>query len=87
MIMLKIDSELNTNIGAYQILHPLTKNGNFSVYKQRFIKFYAYDRRAPIPKVAINEFSSCIFHLLIYVSKLLNMCLMRTHFSDGQIDA
>jgi hypothetical protein len=26
----------------------------------------------------MNEFSSCIFYLLIYVSKLMNMCLMRT---------
>jgi hypothetical protein len=29
MIMLEIDPELNTNIGAYKILHPLTKNENF----------------------------------------------------------
>jgi hypothetical protein len=39
MIMLKIDSELTTNIGAYEILHPLTKNGNFSVYMQGFMNF------------------------------------------------
>jgi hypothetical protein len=45
MIMLEIDSELNTNIGAYEILHPLTKNENVSVYKQGFMNFYAYDRR------------------------------------------
>jgi hypothetical protein len=37
--MLKIDSKLNTNIEAYEILHPLTKNDNFSVYKQRFMNF------------------------------------------------
>jgi hypothetical protein len=29
-------------------------------------------------RLAMNEFSSCIFYLLIYVSKLMNMCLMRT---------
>jgi hypothetical protein len=29
MIMLEIDSELNTNIVAYEILHPLTRNENF----------------------------------------------------------
>jgi hypothetical protein len=46
MIMLEIDSELNTNIGAYEILHPLTKNENFSVYKQGFMNLNAYDRRA-----------------------------------------
>jgi hypothetical protein len=39
MIMLEIDSELNTNIGAYEILHRLTKNGNFLVYKQGFMNF------------------------------------------------
>jgi hypothetical protein len=37
MIMLEIDSELNTNIKAYEILHPLTKNENFSAYKQGFM--------------------------------------------------
>jgi hypothetical protein len=35
--MLEIDSELNTNIGACEILHPLTKNDNFLVYKQGFV--------------------------------------------------
>jgi hypothetical protein len=39
MIMLEIDSELSTNIGSYEILHPLTKNENFSVYKQGFMNF------------------------------------------------
>jgi hypothetical protein len=39
MIMLEIDSKLNTNIVAYEILHPLTKNGNFSVYKHGFMNF------------------------------------------------
>jgi hypothetical protein len=39
MIMLEIDPELNTNIGVYEILHPLTKNVNFSVYKQGFMNF------------------------------------------------
>jgi hypothetical protein len=37
--MLEIDSKLNTNIEAYEILHPLTKNENFSVYKQGFMNF------------------------------------------------
>jgi hypothetical protein len=39
MIMLEIDSELSTNIGAYEILHPPTKNDNFSVYRQGFMNF------------------------------------------------
>jgi hypothetical protein len=37
--MLGIGLELNTNIGVYEILHPLTKNENFSVYKQEFMNF------------------------------------------------
>jgi hypothetical protein len=39
MIMLEIDSKLNTNIEEYEILHPLTKFDNFSVYKQGFMNF------------------------------------------------
>jgi hypothetical protein len=39
MIMLEVDSELNTNIGAYEILHPLTENENFLAYKQGFMNF------------------------------------------------
>jgi hypothetical protein len=31
-------------------------------------------------KFTMNEFSSCIFYLLIYVNKLMNKCLMRTQF-------
>jgi hypothetical protein len=42
----EIDLELNTNIGAYEILHPLIKNENFSVYKQGFMNFNAYGRHA-----------------------------------------
>jgi hypothetical protein len=36
---LEIDLKLNTNIGAQGIVHPLTKNENFSVYKKGFINF------------------------------------------------
>jgi hypothetical protein len=32
-------------------------------------------------KFAMNEFLSCIFYLLIDVSKLMNMCLMGTQIS------
>jgi hypothetical protein len=39
MIMLEIDLKLNTNIAASEILHSLTKNENFSVYKQGFMNF------------------------------------------------
>jgi hypothetical protein len=37
--MLKIDSKMDTNIEAYEILYPHTKNDNFSVYKQGFMNF------------------------------------------------
>jgi hypothetical protein len=39
MMMLEIDSELNANIGAYETLHPLTKNENFSGYKREVMNF------------------------------------------------
>jgi hypothetical protein len=39
MMMMVIDSESNTNIRAYEILRPLTKNENFSAYKQGFMNF------------------------------------------------
>jgi hypothetical protein len=39
MILLEIDSKLNTNIEVYEILHPLTKNDIFSEYKQGFMNF------------------------------------------------
>jgi hypothetical protein len=37
--MLEIDLKLNTNIGAFEILHSLTRNENFSGYKQGFVNF------------------------------------------------
>jgi hypothetical protein len=37
--MLEIDLKLNSNIEAYETLHALTKNENFSVYKQGFMNF------------------------------------------------
>jgi hypothetical protein len=58
MIMLDVDSELNTNIGAYEILHPVTKSENFSVYKQEFMNFYAYDHRV----VRIQKLPQMSFH-------------------------
>jgi hypothetical protein len=58
-------------------MHPLTKNENFRSISKDY-ELYAYDRRAAqLWKVASNEFSSYIFYLLIYMSKLTDMCLMR----------
>jgi hypothetical protein len=39
MIILEFDSELNTNVGAYKILHLLTKNENLCLKGQRVMKF------------------------------------------------
>jgi hypothetical protein len=39
MEMLEIDPELSTNIGAFKIQHPLTKNEIFSVCKQGIVSF------------------------------------------------
>jgi hypothetical protein len=50
--MLEIDLELNTNIGAYEILHPLTKNEIFSVYKQGFMNF--------MPMTAVLSYSKSL---------------------------
>jgi hypothetical protein len=59
--MLEIDPELNTNIGAHEILHPLTKNENFLVYKQRFMNFMLMTTElSDSKKFAMNEFSSCM---------------------------
>jgi hypothetical protein len=75
--MLGVDSKLNTNFGSHEIIHPLTKNENSSVYKQGFMNLCLWPSCCPIPKVVLNEFSSCIFYLLIYMSKLKNMWLMK----------
>jgi hypothetical protein len=86
--MLEFDAELNTNIGAYETLHPLTKNENFSGNKQGFMNLMLMTVVLSIPKIFMNEFSSCIFYLLIYLSKLTNMCLMRTQlfrWSDRRV--
>jgi hypothetical protein len=72
MIMLEIDSESNTNIGAYEVLHTLTKNENFLEYRQGFmILMLMTVVLSGFENFSTNEFSSCIFYLLIYVSKLM----------------
>jgi hypothetical protein len=43
--MLEIDLKLNTNLGAHEIMHPLTKNENFWCISKGY-ELYAYDRRA-----------------------------------------
>jgi hypothetical protein len=43
--MLEIDLKLNTNPGAHEIMHPLTKNESFQCISKDD-ELYAYDRRA-----------------------------------------
>jgi hypothetical protein len=65
--MLEIDSELSTNIGSYEILHPLTKNENFSVYKQGFMNFM-------LMTAVLSDSES--FHEWVFVVHILfvNLC-------------
>jgi hypothetical protein len=65
--MLEIDSELDTNIGVYEILHPLTKNGNFSAYKQGFMNF-------KLMAAVLSDFEN--FHEWVFVVHILlvNLC-------------
>jgi hypothetical protein len=45
MTMLEIDLKLNTNLGAHEIMHPLTENENFRCISKDY-GLYAYDHRA-----------------------------------------
>jgi hypothetical protein len=42
--MLEIDLKLNTNLGAHEIMHPLTENENFRCISKDY-ELHAYDRR------------------------------------------
>jgi hypothetical protein len=67
MIMLEVDSELNTNIGAYEILHPLTKSENFSVYKQGFMNFM-------LKTAVLSDSESCHEWVFVVHILLFNLC-------------
>jgi hypothetical protein len=63
--------EMNTNLGAYEILRRLTKIENFSVHEQRFMNFMLMTVvLSGFAKLTINEFSWCIFYLLILLASL-----------------
>jgi hypothetical protein len=84
MIILELDIELNTNVGAYKILHLLTKNENFSQRGQRVMNFSLTELRCPVS----TEMMLWVFvlHILLVddVNKLVNMWLMKTPWiSDG----
>ena len=57
-------SELNTNVGAYEILLMLTEDENFSMFEQKDMNFelklYCY---SVLQILAIIELSSYIFYL------------------------
>jgi hypothetical protein len=67
MIMLEFDSELNTNIGAYEILHPLTKSENFSVNKQGFMN-------SMLMTAVLSESESCHERVFVVHILLVNLC-------------
>jgi hypothetical protein len=88
--MLEIDSELNI-YQHWSVWNPTSTNQKMRIFwcisKDLWI-LCLWPPCCPIPNVAMNEFSWCIFYLLIYVSKLMNMCLMRTQlfrWSDRHI--
>jgi hypothetical protein len=66
VLTLEFVPELNTNLGAYEILCLLTENENFSVHEQQFMNvMLIIVVLSGFVKTSINEFSSCIFYLLI----------------------
>jgi hypothetical protein len=69
-------------------LTPTDQKWEFSVHEQRFMNFMLMTVvLSGFEEFAMNEFSLCIFDLLIFMSKLMNMCLMRTQifrWSDWQ---
>jgi hypothetical protein len=65
--MLEFDSELNTNIGAYEILHPLTKSENFSVNKQGFMN-------SMLMTAVLSESESCHERVFVVHILLVNLC-------------
>jgi hypothetical protein len=65
--MLEIDSELDTNIGVYQILHPLTKNENFLAYKQGFMNFM-------LMTTVLYDYERCHEWVFVVHILLVNLC-------------
>jgi hypothetical protein len=51
MIMLEFDPKLNTNVGAYKILHLLNKNENFSLKGQIYEFFIDSDVSSRCPNL------------------------------------
>jgi hypothetical protein len=65
--MLEIDSELNTNIGVYQILHQQTKNENFLAYKQGFMNFM-------LMTTVLSDSECCHEWVFVVHILLVNLC-------------
>jgi hypothetical protein len=87
MLTLEFASKLNTNFRACEILHLLTKKWEFFGAWAEIYEFDAYDRCAiQFP----NTYHKWVFvvHVLLvnFMSKLMNVCLMKTQFSDGRAD-
>jgi hypothetical protein len=67
MIMLEFDLELNTNIRAYEILHPLTKSENFSMNKQGFMN-------CMLMTAVLSDSESCHEQVFVVHILLVNLC-------------
>jgi hypothetical protein len=48
MLTLDLDLGLNTNVGAHEILHLLTKNGSFCYYGQGVMNFLVTPLCCPV---------------------------------------
>jgi hypothetical protein len=84
MLTLDLDLGLNTNVGAQEILHLLTKNGDFFYCGQRVMNFLVTLFCCPVFHQI--DAMSFILHILFVdnVNKLVNMGLMKISWiSDG----
>jgi hypothetical protein len=73
MLTLDLDLGLNTNVGAQEILHLLTKNGIFCYCGQRVMNFLVTPLCCPVfHQIGAMSF---ILHILLVdnVNKLVNM--------------
>jgi hypothetical protein len=88
MLTLDLDFGLNTNVEAQEILHLLTKNGDFFYCGQRVMNFLVTLLCCPVFHQI--DAMSFILHILLVdnVNKLVNMGLIEISWiSDGGINS
>ena len=68
MITSVFASELNTNVGAYEFIHLLTKDEHYFTSELKVMNFVLQSSAAvPILKFLHIEFSSSMFYLFTFV--------------------